>query len=239
MLRLACEPLSQLGVLRRHADRARAEVALSHHHAAEGYDRGRAETELVGPEHRADDHVAPGAQLPVDLHADAVPQAVEDQHLLRLAKPQLPGDSRVLDRAERACSGAAVVAADEHLVGVALCHARGNRAHADLRDELDGNLRLGVGAPQVVDELGEVLDGVDVVVRRGADERHARRRVAQAGDLLGDLVPGKLPALAGLGALGHLYLKLAGVGEVKGRNAEPAAGDLLDGAVAAVAVGIE
>ncbi len=41
-------------------------------------------------------------------------------------------------------------------------------------------MRTGVGRLQVVDELRQVLDGVDVVVRRRRDEAHARRRVARA-----------------------------------------------------------
>ena len=40
--------------------------------------------------------------------------------------------------------------------------------------------RTGVGGLEVVDELRQVLDGVDVVVRRRRDEAHARRRVARA-----------------------------------------------------------
>ncbi len=36
---------------------------------------------------------------------------------------------------------------------------------------------------EVVDELRQVLDGVDVVVRRRADERHAGLRPPQVGDV--------------------------------------------------------
>ena len=69
-------------------------------------------------------------------------------------------------------------------------------------------------------------------MRRRGDQRHPRGGVAQGGDFLGDLVSGKLPALAGLGALGHL-----GLGEILDGHAEPRAGDLLDGAIERVAIG--
>ena len=49
------------------------------------------------------------------------------------------------------------------------------------------------------------------------------------------LVAGELAALAGLGALGHLDLQLVGVGQVLGRDAEAARGDLLDLRVLVVA----
>jgi hypothetical protein len=43
---------------------------------------------------------------------------------------------------------------------------------------------LRVGTLEVVDELGQVLDGVDVVVGRRGDEAHSRHRVAGPGYLL-------------------------------------------------------
>src|SRR5690606_3784290 len=49
-----------------------------------------------------------------------------------------------------------------------------------------------------------------------------------AGDDGVDLVPRKLPSLAGLRALGHLDLNLVGVDEVRGRDTEAPRGDLLD-----------
>ena len=90
-----------------------------------------------------------------------------------------------------------------------------------------------VGVLEVVDQLGEVLDGVDVVVRRRRDEADARRRVPGRGDPRVDLVAGQLAALAGLGPLGHLDLDVVGVDQVLARHAEAARGDLLDRAARA------
>ena len=61
---------------------------------------------------------------------------------------------------------------------------------------------------EVVDQLRQVLDGVDVVVRRRRNQLDARRRVPHPADVLVDLVAGQLTALAGLGALGHLDLQV-------------------------------
>ncbi len=66
------------------------------------------------------------------------------------------------------------------------------------------------------------------MVRRGRDQPHARGRQADARDVLVDLVPGELPALAGLRALGHLDLQLVRVREVVDRDSEAARRDLLD-----------
>ena len=80
----------------------------------------------------------------------------------------------------------------------------------------------------VVDQLRQVLDRVDVVVRRRRDEPDAGRRVPGATDPRVHLVAGQLTALAGLGALGELDLDVVGVGQVLAGHAEPARRDLLD-----------
>ena len=102
----------------------------------------------------------------------------------------------------------------------------------DLGDQLHVHPRGRVRVLQVVDELGEVLDRVDVVVRRRRDQPHAGRAVPGLGHPRVDLVAGQLAALAGLGALRHLDLDVVGVGEVLRGHAEAAGGDLLDRAAA-------
>ena len=61
-------------VLRCHADRTGIEMALAHHDAAFGHQRRRREAELIGPQERADDHIAPGFHLAVGLHPNASEQ---------------------------------------------------------------------------------------------------------------------------------------------------------------------
>jgi len=69
----------------------------------------------------------------------------------------------------------------------------------------------GFGVLQVVDQLGEILDGIDVVVRWGRDQADAGRREPHAGDPGIDLAAGQLAAFSGLRALGDLDLDLPGV----------------------------
>ncbi len=65
VLRLAGEPLAQIGVLRGDAHRAGAEVALPHQQAAERYQGRGAEAEPLGAQQGADHHVAAGLHLAV------------------------------------------------------------------------------------------------------------------------------------------------------------------------------
>src|SRR3989442_578753 len=87
-----------------------------------------------------------------------------------------------------------------------------------------------------MDELLEILDRVDVVMRRRRDEPHPWHGEPHFGDPGIDLVAGQLPALAGLGALGHLDLKVVRVDQVLAGHAEARGGDLLDRAPPPVAI---
>src|SRR5688500_5038233 len=75
-------------------------------------------------------------------------------------------------------------------------------------------------------------------MRRWRDESDAGRRETNFRDPGINFAAGKLTAFAGLRALGHLDLEFARVDEIFARHAEAAARDLLDGAIARVAVGI-
>ena len=114
--------------------------------------------------------------------------------------------------------------------------AGGDGADADLGHELHRHVAGRIDVLEVEDELRQVLDRIDVVVRRRRDQADARRRVAHLGDRLVDLVAGKLAAFAGLRALRHLDLHDVGIDEVFRGHAEPAGGDLLDRRTHGIAV---
>ena len=105
---------------------------------------------------------------------------------------------------------------------------RGDGADADFAHQLDADARLGIDVLQIVDQLRQILDRIDVVMRGRRNEADARDRVAHARDVLVDLMAGKLAAFAGLGALRDLDLQLVGVDQIVGGDAEAARGDLLD-----------
>ena len=174
VLGLALEFLAQHRILRGHAHRAGIEMAFAHHDAAFDHQRRGGEAEFVRAEHGADDHVAPGLDLAVDLHRDAPAQAVEHQRLLRFREAQLPRRAGVLDRRPGRCAGAAVVAGDGDMVGLGLGHACRDGADADLGHELDADRGLRIGVLQVVDQLRQILDRIDVVMRRRRNQAHAR-----------------------------------------------------------------
>ena len=233
---LAGEALAQDRVLGGDADGAGVEVALAHHDAAHGDERRGGEAEFLSAEKGGDDDVAAGLEFAVGLDLDAAAKIVEQQDLLGFGEAEFPGKAGVLDGTERGCAGSASVAGDEDDVGVGFGYARSDGADANFGDELDGDAGLGVDVFEVVDQLREIFDGIDVVVRRRRDEADAGDGVARPGDDVVDLVAGELATFAGFCALRHLDLQFVGVDEVVGGDAEAAAGYLLDGAAARVAV---
>ncbi len=198
-------------VLGRDAHRAGVEVADAHHDAARHHERRGCEAELLRAQQRADDDVAAGLELAVDLHDDAVAHAVEHERLLGLGEAELPRRAGVLEGVQRARAGAAVVSGDEDDVGQRLRRAGGDRADAGLAHELDVHPRVRVGALQVEDELLEVFDRVDVVVRRRRDQSDAGRRMPRARHPRVHLRRRQLAALAGLRALRELDLDVVGL----------------------------
>ena len=164
--RLACESLSKLRVLGRNADGAGVQMALAQHDAAQGYQGPRGEPELLCPKKTCDGNVPASLQLTVRLNHDAAAEVVHQQDLVCLRKPQLPRETGVLDGGLRRCPSAAAIAADENHVAVSLGDAGCYDAHAHLCHQLHMDSGRGIDVLQVVDELRQVLNGVDVVVRR-------------------------------------------------------------------------
>src|SRR5262249_34279661 len=148
----------KLRSLGRDARRTRVQVALAGHVAADGNQAGRAEAELLGSEQGGNDDVPRAAQTTVGPKPNARPQALANEHLLRLGNAHLPGAAGVLDAAQRTGAGSAVEARDQDVVGVRLRDAGGDRAHARLGDQLDADAPARVDPLQVVDELGQVFD---------------------------------------------------------------------------------
>ena len=134
----------------------------------------------------------------------------------------------MLDGRPRRSARATIVTGDHHMVGLALGHTRCNRAHTNFGHQLDADVAVRGHVLQVVDQLGQVLDGVDVMVRRWRDQTDTGHRMAQLADVIGHFTARQLAAFTGFGTLGHLDLDLVGAGQVFGRHTEAARRDLFD-----------
>ena len=208
MFRLAGKLRPKALVLRGNADRTAVQIAVAALNAAERNEHRSSKGKFVGTQKRGNHDVAPRRELSVDLKLHAVAEVVLDKCLVRFGETDLPRQTRVLHRRERRGARAAVEAGNDDHVGMRLRDAGRNRADARFRHELHGNARGGIGALEIVDELRQILDGIDVMVRRRRDERRAGLRVPEAGDKRVHLVAGELSALARLRALRELDLEI-------------------------------
>ena len=227
-VRIAGELATQSFVLCANTHGASIRLALADHDAAHSDQRGGADAIFLGPHHRSHDDVASGAQATIGAQCHPVAQVVHRQNLMRLGEAHLPRQTRIFDRGRGRGPGAAVVARNQDDVGLGLGHARSNRADTARRHQLDRHLAARVDLLEVIDQLRKVFDRVDVVVRRGRDQRHALGRMPQPRDQIGDLHAGKLPTLTGLGTLSDLDLQLFALVEIFRRHAKAARGHLFD-----------
>ena len=86
--------------------------------------------------------------------------------MLRFGQSQLPGNPGVFDRAHWGSARASIMSGNLDHIGVGLGHPRGNGSHTRLSHQFHRYLRAWIGLLQVIDELGEILDAVNIVVRR-------------------------------------------------------------------------
>ncbi len=118
---------------------------------------------------------------------------------------ELPGKSSVFYSGPAAGSRSAVVTGNGDVFRFALGHSNGHDAHADDGHQFDRVAGLRIGAFQVVNQFGQILDRVNVVMRR-------RRYQA--------VVAGQFATFARFGSLRHFNLQLVRIGQISCRHSE-------------------
>jgi hypothetical protein len=228
VLGLAAEFRAKVRALRGDAGGARIEVALAGHVATERDENSGPEGVFVCAEESRNDDIAGGAKASVGTQTDAPAETVVDEDLLRFGEPEFPWIAGVLDAGERRSAGAARMARDDDVVRIGFGDPGGDGSDSATGDELDSDGSAWVGTLEIPDELSEIFNGIDVMVRRGRNQLHPGLGMTQACDEFRNFVTGKLAAFAGLCALGNLDLQFLGVGEVFGGDSKTRAGYLLD-----------
>ena len=171
--------------------------------------------------------VADGA---ADHDRNLVADALVAQALVNRRERQLNGDADVVADAGRGRARAAAVAVDADDVRARARHARGDGRDIMYGRNLDQHRLFVLGRfLERKDELAQVLDGVDVVVRGRGNGVRALGDHAGARDVRADLVAGQVAADAGLCALAHFNLDSRARLQIVLMHAEAAGRDLHDG----------
>ena len=177
VLGLAGEFLAQRRVLRRDSDRD-VLVALRIMMQA-GDERRGGEAEFIGAQQRADDDVAAGLHLAVDLDRDASAQ-LEHERLLRFGEAELPRRARVLidDHGD----GAAVMARDRDVVGLRFRN-RGSTVPTPTSETSEAESTRVFAFFRSWMSCAKSSNRVDVMVRGWRDQLDAGRRITQQRDV--------------------------------------------------------
>src|SRR6266481_1275231 len=122
---------------------------------------------------------------------------------MRFAQTDFPRQSSIFDGGEWRRTSSAVVAADGDDVGASFCNAGCDDANARAGNQFYADARTRIDGAQIVNELSEVFDAVNIVVRRRRNQWSARRGMTNTRDVGSHFFRGKLAAFAGLGGLRH------------------------------------
>ena len=144
------------------------------------------------------------------------------------AQTNFPGQSRVLDGSQRRGAGSAVVPADGDYVRAGFCDSCRDDADACAGNQLHADTRPGIDGAQIVNQLRQVFNAVNIVMRRRRNQWRAGRGMANPRDVRGNFTRGKLAAFSGFRALGHFDFEFLGVNEIIRGDAEAAGGDLFN-----------
>ena len=134
----------------------------------------------------------------------------------------------MFDRRQRRRTRTAVVTSDHDVVGFGFGHTRSDGADAIFRHQFDGNGRHRIDVFQVVNQLRQILNRVNIVVRRRRNQADTWRGVTQSTDVFGDFTARQLAAFARFRTLRHFDLNLIGAGEVFGGHTETTRRDLFN-----------
>ena len=231
MLRFSLKAAAEPVILGRDAHRTGVLGTDPHHHAAHADQGSRGKAVLLRAQKRRDGHIPSAHELAVRLQDDPAAESVLHKTAVGFGQAQLPGKTRVVDGTAGGGTGSAVITGDEDDLSARLGDAGGDGTDAGLGDQLDVDPGIPVGVFQVIDQLGQVFDGVNIVVGRRGDQGDAGRRKTGRRHPGVDLFAGQVAALAGLGALGHFDLDLIGAAQIGAGHAKAPRGHLLDPAV--------
>ena len=131
-----------------------------------------------------------------------------------LSKAQFPWKSRVLDGTSRRRASSSVVPGDKDHSCPGFGNACRDGSHACLRYKLYRDPCVFISTLTVIDKLRQILNGVDIVVRRRRDQTHSRCRVTCLCHPWVNLSARQMTSFSRLCPLRHLDLNLPGAYQI-------------------------
>ena len=95
-----------------------------------------------------------------------------------LSKTQLPGKSCIVNGTFRSSTGSSVITGDQDNLSTSFCNTCSYRTNSSLRYQFYRNPCIFIRIFQVIDQLCQILNGVNIVMRRRGNQAHTRCRVS-------------------------------------------------------------
>ena len=153
-----------------------------------------------------------------------------------LCHTKLPWKSRIIDGVSRSRSSTAVIGGYQDYLSTCLGNTSCDRSHTSFGYQFYRDPGVGVGVFQIIDQLRQILDGVNIVMRWRGDQGNTGGGMSGLRYPRIYLFARKLSALTRLCALCHLDLDLFGADQVAGGDTETSGCHLFDGGTTVQAV---
>ena len=236
VFRLAAEALAQFGVLGRNAYRASIHVAFAHHDATFYHECGGSNAPFFGAQEGGYGDVFTCTQLAIRLYHYPVAQFIAQQGVVGLGQAQFPGQTRVTNRSQRRSARSSIVARDQNGIGVRFGYPRSNDPYSRFRHEFDVDARSRVGIFEVKNQLRQILNGINIVVRRRRNQAYPWCGMPYAANPFIHFMAGQLPTFTRLGTLRHFDLQFSSVAEVITGYSKTTGSHLFDGRTFPIAI---
>ena len=227
---LGIQPLDEFGTLGRNAPITLARMTTAAQVTPEREQRRRRNRNRVRAQRDRLDHVRARTNASAHHQRNFAADPFLAQALVHARKGEFHGNAHVVPDPRRRRARAPAESVDRNDVRAAPRNAaRDRRNVVHRRDFDDDGLLIPRRLFERIDELAQILDGINVVVRRGADRVRALGDHAGLGNFAHDLRPGQVSADSGLRALSHLDLDRRARGQIILMYAEPPRRDLHHG----------
>ena len=174
IFRFAAETLTKLRILGCDTNRTSIQIADTHHHTAHRYKRCCCKAIFLSTQKCCDHNVTTAHQLTVRLDDDLISQSVHDQCLVCLGKTKLPRKTCIVDGVTRCSSCTAVITGNKDYLCTGFCHTCCNCSDTGFRYEFDRNTGIFIGIFQVVDQLRQIFDRINIMMRWRGDQADTR-----------------------------------------------------------------
>ena len=205
--RIDIEPFDQLCVLGGDTPVAFSGLAGSAQVASQSKQSGCSDIAGIRTQRNGLDHICGGANAAADDQRNMISDSFVTQTLIHSSQRKFYGDSHIVTNT----GGGGSSAAAEPVNGNDVCSAAGDPAgdgsdvvYSGYLDD-DGFLVI-CRFFQGIDQLPQIFDGINIVVRRGRNRICAFRHHSGAGYISYDLGPGQMATDTGFCTLSHLDL---------------------------------